>query len=196
MSVRLVEIKDEVQRLPARYATEIGRLITRFAYLEYRLKLIGYRLLDLDARYGRVAVREPRAADYVSMLRELVALRHITVSVDLAALQTELAALENFRDRLAHGIWRLHSESGTYSLDVTKGNYISPWGQEKTKARIHPQRVFLTPADIRAKVAAADAVIKKLARLYREVERQRRASLGIRPPPRSPKKNANPRSRS
>ena len=48
-------------KLPISHTTEIGRIITRWAFLEWLLRQIAYLLLDLNPKAGRLAVRDPRA---------------------------------------------------------------------------------------------------------------------------------------
>lgn len=62
-------------RLPTKYSTAIGRMITRFAALESALRNLIYALLELDPKMGRVAVRNPRIEESFTMIRDLMGLR-------------------------------------------------------------------------------------------------------------------------
>ena len=55
------------RKLPVAYSTEIGRIITRWAWLEWELKRVAYTILEIGPKEGRLSVREPRAHDYLTM---------------------------------------------------------------------------------------------------------------------------------
>ena len=82
------------KRLPVAYSTEIGRIISHWAYLEWRLKNVTFALLDVGPKVGRLAIREPRASDYIGMFIDLMAVKGIEVSTDLKALKKLLAGLK------------------------------------------------------------------------------------------------------
>jgi hypothetical protein len=45
--------------LPASMAKTIGKIITKFAYLEYEMSQVAWILVGVDERIGRLAVIEP-----------------------------------------------------------------------------------------------------------------------------------------
>ena len=125
-------------RLPVSYSTEIGRIITRWAFLEFRLKETAYMLLGVDPKVGRIAIREPRITDYIDMIQDLMHLKSITATADLKKLRKSLEKIQSFRDKLAHGIWMKHDTTKLPVLQVVKGSYISNPEGKKTKAKIDP----------------------------------------------------------
>lgn len=126
-------------RLPTQYSTDIGRIITRWAFLEYRLKETAYMVLGIGPKIGRISVREPRVTDYVVMLQDLMLLKSLKTSVDLKKLRRKLETVQAFRDKLAHGIWVKHATTNLPVLQVIKGSYLPPHrGAIKVKARIDP----------------------------------------------------------
>ncbi len=137
-------------RLPVPYSTEIGRIIPRWSFLEYRLKETAYMLLDVDHKIGRIAIREPRTTDYVDMIRDLMSLKSLTTTVDLKKLRKTVEEIQSFRDKLAHGIWARHDTTNLPVLQVIKGSYISEPESQKTKARIDPLAMAVRLADLRA----------------------------------------------
>ncbi len=137
-------------RLPVPYSTEIGRIITRWAFLEYRLKETTYMLIDVDPKVGRIAIREPRTTDYIDMIRDLMALKSLTTTVDLKKLRKTLEEIQIFRDKLAHGIWAKHDSTKLPVLQVTKGSYALKPGDQKTKARIEPLALVVRLTDLKA----------------------------------------------
>ena len=61
--------------LPVAYSTEIGRIITRWARLEWELKRIAYTILQIGPKEGRLSVREPRAHEHLTMIEDLMRVR-------------------------------------------------------------------------------------------------------------------------
>ena len=110
-------------RLPVSYSTEIGRIITRWAYLEAVLRTTAYLILRVGAKHGRVAVREPRVVDYVTMLQDLMHLESLKTRVDLKTLKKSLEEIEALRHKLAHGIWLKHPSTKLPVLQIVKGSY-------------------------------------------------------------------------
>ncbi len=137
-------------RLPVSYSTEIGRIITRWAFLEYRLKETTYMLLDVDPKIGRIAIREPRTTGYIDMIQDLMALESLTTTVDLKKLRKTLEEIQIFRDKLAHGIWAKHDTTKLPVLQVTKVSYALKPGDQKTKARIEPLALLVRLTDLKA----------------------------------------------
>jgi hypothetical protein len=99
---------------------EIGRVITRHAYLEWRLSKIIYALLSVGPKEGRLAVREPRATDRLVLIRDLVHLKGLEIRADLDLLAEAIDSVTRQRDQLAHGIWLRDSATQTFFLRLTK----------------------------------------------------------------------------
>lgn len=94
--------------LPVAHSREIGRIVTHWSFLEWRLKNVAYALLGIGPKEGRLAVRQPRASDYVTMLQDLLDLKHVPVSVDLQKFRKLLNDLGDYRNSLVHGVWLKH----------------------------------------------------------------------------------------
>ena len=88
-------------RLPRSYSTEIGRFITRWAYLEWVLSETLYMLIGTSPKIGRLAVREPKIGDHLTIMEKTAALRGITISVNWKKIRTIMQTMESFRNKLA-----------------------------------------------------------------------------------------------
>ena len=164
-------------RLPTSYSTAIGRYITRFAALESALRHLIYVLLEVDRKMGRVAVRNPRIEDSLTMIRDLVALRSFQTTLDLNLLAKECKKLEKFRDKLAHGVWAKHPKSQLPVLQVTAGTYSEKPGGKSVKARIQPMALGVTVQNIRDHIRGVDFAFKAVMELAHELSAQHDASL-------------------
>ena len=159
-------------RLPVSYSTEIGRIITRWAFLEYRLKETAYMLLNVDPKVGRVAIKEPRITDYVGMLQDLMLLKSLTTGVDLKKLRKKLEATQSFRDKLAHGVWVKHDTTNLPVIQVIKGSYLSKPGGKKTKARIDPLAAAVRLKDLKDTVRDIESATVTINRWKRDLSEQ------------------------
>lgn len=127
------------KKLPVRYNTEIGRIITRWALAEFVLREVAYLLLGLGPKEGRIAVREPRVDDYLTMILDLMLIYKIKTSAKTTSLRNLLRECESIRDRLAHGIWLKHEGSKLPVIQEVKGKYPPAPGAKSVKARIAPR---------------------------------------------------------
>lgn len=137
-------------RLPVAYSTEIGRIITRWAFLESRLRDAAHKLVKVHPKIGRVAVREPRVVDHVTMIEDLARLRDIQLPVNWKQFRKMLQNLESVRDKIAHGLWLKHDKHRVPVLQQTKGSYVPSPGGQSVKARIDPLGVAVRLSDLQA----------------------------------------------
>src|SRR5260221_12340075 len=93
------------QRLPTAYNTELGRVVMRFAILENILRGLTYSLLEVNPKFGRIAVRSPRIQDSTAMIQDFMSLHGFSSRLDLKELLKGARVLEEFRDRISHGVW-------------------------------------------------------------------------------------------
>lgn len=113
--------------LPASMSKAIGRIITRWSYLEHCLQNIVWELCNLDAKQGRIAVREPRADERVAMIEDLAFLRGIPLQPKtMKGLKEHLAEAKFFRDTLAHSGWFYSEKDQSWAAQVTKGTWPKP----------------------------------------------------------------------
>lgn len=137
----------------------------RWAYLEWQMKQISYLLLGINRKAARIAVREPRASDYVTMIQDLAELKEMPLRVQWRALKNHIDELLNHRDRLAHGVWVKHPDHKMPCLLLTKGKWQPDSGGPAYKARINPVAVPVTVEDLRSIVTAIDSLADHLRKI-------------------------------
>lgn len=162
-------------RLPTKYSTAIGRMITRFAALESALRNLIYALLELEPKMGRVAVRNPRIEESFTIIRDLMGLRSFTTTLDMKRLASDCKTLEQFRDKIAHGVWVKHSRSDLPVLQVTAGKFPEKPGGKSIKGRIQPAAFNVTLENFRSYTSGVDFAFKAVKQLARELGAQHRA---------------------
>ncbi len=164
-------------KLPTAYNSAIGRMVSRFAVLETALRMLIYALLDVNPKLGRVAVRSPRVRDSFTMIEDLMALRDFKTTLNIKLMATKAAELEEFRDKIAHGVWVKHPGSGKPILQVTTGKYPHRKGGKSMKARINPIAASI-PLDVfRTYTNAVGPLLKAVKQLGRELQPQHDALL-------------------
>ena len=162
-------------RLPVAYSTEIGRIMTRWAYIEWQLEQITYRIVGVGPKIGRLAIREPRVDAHITMITDLMKLRKITVGTNLTRLSEGLVQLKSMRDAIAHGIWLKHPSTKLPMLQYTKGKW-SIAAMPNTKRIVHPQAVPFTIKKLRAFVRSFDGAASTISNLEKEIAAQLSAS--------------------
>jgi hypothetical protein len=169
--------------LPASLDREIGRVIVAWACFEWHLTQATHLLIGVGPQTGQLAIREPRVADRINMIRELVEHLKVPITFDFknfAAAAGELAAR---RDWLAHGIWVHHKSTGTLLLRITKGTWERPSSEGKTvkaSRRLYPQGQAIGAEHLRILRAAIEEMIARSDELVGQV----RASVEASPPKR------------
>jgi hypothetical protein len=159
----------EVRRIPNAYAAGIGRVISRWAYLEWLLTDITYGVLNIGPKQGRMVVRDVRAYERVEMIRDLMKLRKIATTIDMNRLMDDLDAAEKDRNLLAHGMWIKHPSTGELHVWFIRGAWRPDPKQQKVSRNIKPQAVRKTPADLTARYKDIDRLIGELRNLQTEV---------------------------
>lgn len=162
-------------RLPTKYSTAIGRMISRFAVLESALRNLIYALLDLDPKMGRIAIRNPRIDESFTMIKDLMGLRSFTTTLDIKFLASECKKMELFRDKIAHGVWVRHSGSDLPVLQVTAGTFPEKPGGKSIKGKIRPVALNVTLEDFRSYTRGVNFALKAVKQLGRELNAQHRA---------------------
>ena len=148
------------KHLPVKHNTESGRIITRWSYLEWQLRQLAYVLLGVNPKEGRLAVREPRVTDYLTMIQDLAELKRLQLRVDWKQLRRHLEELTNHRDRVAHGIWLKQPGFRVPCLQLTKGKWQPEPGKPAIRAKVNPVSVPITVGDLCSIVKSIDSVIQ------------------------------------
>src|SRR5689334_21042598 len=127
--------------IPGSFCREIGRIMVNHACIECRLRHIAYDVLGLDPKQGRLAVKEGRTHERLTLIEDLLGLRRLTVPTKMGPLKAKLQQLTVQRDQLAHGIWG-RPENGDLHLRITRGEWQPIKGQRgKTKRLVKPETV-------------------------------------------------------
>ena len=179
------------RKLPAAYSTEIGRIITRWAWLEWELKHVAYAILQVDQAEGRLSIREPRAHEYLTMIEDLMQVRGLSISAKLKPhvkpAKTALETLGNLRNALAHGIWIKRPETPLPVLQLPSGGLIKLPNLPKKlpKAKIEPRALVIELSGLRAAVHDIEEVTRFIRAMRDEVVAQVYASPDrpAQPPP-------------
>ena len=140
-----------LEKLSDAHSREIGHIVTRWAFLEWRLKNVAYRLLRVDQKEGRLAVREMRADDYLTMIEDLIKLNDLPIDFDFKKYKKVLSNLESYRNLLAHGIWINHPKHRSPVLRRTKGNWKPDSKNPKLKLKrvLNPEGVEVSVTELR-----------------------------------------------
>jgi hypothetical protein len=170
-----------VVRLPPRYSTEIGRITVRWAHIEWRLRQLAYRLLDVTPAEGRIAVRDLREADYLDMVCQLLELNNLRTPLGVPQLHTDLVAWGQFRNLVSHGIWVRHPETGELMAQLTRGQWDKsklPRGR-KLSRQILTEAVPVTLSDLQKAVREIHSIGQRLEAFWRQLDKAlSRPSLG------------------
>lgn len=159
----------EVRRLPATYATQIGRVISRWAYQEWLLTRVMYELLGLSPKAGRLAVKTGNINTYMQMLSDLMRVYPIQVPTNMNKLWQDLAKAESERDHLAHGLWLKESGSPSLRLWHTRGRKVVDAGEPTVSRKHRPDSLPKSPNDIGNTCKTIDDLIVRTRILEKEI---------------------------
>lgn len=162
-----------VFQLPDELAAGVGHVITGFTFVERQLSHLVYDLIGIGPKHGRTVVRGGRIDDAFVIIADLMYLERIgSINFDVAALQSECKALEEFRDKLAHGIWVKHPGASLPVLQVLKGKNLDVPGMKAVKARLEPKPETVTRSTL-------EGFMGRNARAADKVEELRIELLGL-----------------
>lgn len=168
-----------IYRLPPRMSNIVGRIIVRYAALEYKLNAAIAVMLQLQRVEWRLVLKEPRVHERLETIQDLLALRDITIATNFEEFSDLLETVNRERDQIAHGIWLQHPVTKKIYLRLTKGMWkrTAPY-QNKIKRPIAPQSILFGVEECRAVLARIDGAIKLIQVLGREIDAARKASPG------------------
>ena len=172
--------------LPATLCREIGRMISRWAFLENYLQRTLWKVMGISKEEGRLAVREPRLEERVELIADLM---HVYgLKVDDKLISTLADGIRNqvrIRDAVAHGAWSFSDDYGDWQVTNTKGTWDK---QERPKIerkkKINPEGILLGVAALRNRIFAIDEIITNATILHDSIVEQI-AALRETPPPES-----------
>ena len=161
------------RRIPTAHSIQIGRIITRWAVLEWRLRNTIYALLGIGPKEGRITVREQRAENYITTIKDLMKIKRISIQFDLIKYIKFLKILREHRNNLAHGIWLKHPDFEEPVLQLIKGKWNPDPSNPKTKTKrvIDPEGALIRPQELRQFSQLIDKAIDAAAQLEDQVTR-------------------------
>jgi hypothetical protein len=175
-----------VTDLPEDYTRAIGRVAIKWAYLEHVFRITTYRLLDLDPKRGRVAVRDPRLKDYVNMIRDLAELAEINLPNNIFdGLIEALEETQVQRDMVVHGIWVRDRQSQALKVVRYSGTWKPDPKKPKTSRRMKPEGVPTNPEDLDKVTESIDLLISVAIELGKAVHAEMDRTSPDTPPPQS-----------
>jgi hypothetical protein len=121
-----------VTELPLGIAAGVGNVVTRWAQMEWHLRMAVYVALRIDVKRGRVAVRQPRLEESITMIEDLLVLERRVVSADTNKLRKSLINLQRERDLIAHSVWLKDRNTGKLAVQSTAGT----WNLGSRKPRV------------------------------------------------------------
>ncbi len=162
-----------IVKLPKGLSVEIGKIMVRWANIEWRLHQIGYRLLDVSPAVGRIAMCEPRATDYLDMICDLLDLSGLSIPAQVPILRAEIEKWGKWRNRLAHGIWVRHPKTREYMVQASTGQWDRsklPRGQRLSR-EILTEAVTITEPILKDVVRASESIGAQLEAFWRGVDK-------------------------
>jgi hypothetical protein len=136
------ELMPIVKALPASKAASIGRTLTRFSYLEWRMAKTIYSLLGIGIKQGRVAVRLGQLKPAAQTAEGLLEAVRIRTNYNFKALGKKLDAAERARNVLAHSLF-LEGKAREIHVQVVRGSWELPQDVEGIRRAVDPQSVLV-----------------------------------------------------
>ena len=160
-------------RLPTQHYAAIGRIITRWAIIEYKLAHLAFIALDMTQEAGRLTLRSQRAQERALLIQDLLRLKKVSAGINWRELSKTLKEMGSFRDRLAHSVWVKHPGSDDPVLQDLSTAYIHdlPAGH---RAKIEPIAVGIPLKNLNILSRNMDGLIKALT----DMEGMMRHALG------------------
>lgn len=157
--------------LPVAFNREIGRIIVRWANLEYYVQTMVWEILGISRAEGRIAIREPRVADRLDMVNQIIQVQQATWDADLyKSVAKRMRDLASERDLVAHAIWGRHDNQ--WYVQVTRGAYPNDLSHLVTGSRrVMPEMVLMTVEKLKTTSADIEKLIFDLKRLRGTAER-------------------------
>ena len=129
--------------VPDELLLKVGTIIAQWSYVEWLLRQIAYKLLDVDPKRGRIAIREPRAEQFITMFRQILQIDGTEEPKQFKELIPALRESKKYRDILAHGIWGIDPDSCDYAVQYTGGNWQPDPKSPKISRKITPVRMIV-----------------------------------------------------
>ena len=156
--------------LPPGYSKFLGDIVARWSLIEHILTGCTYSLLRLSPKEGRIAVREPRAEDRLTMVQQLAEARGMVIAADWKTIKADLQGAQRSRDTLAHSSWHVLEGTDQVFLVQTAGNWSPPKRKGSVPRRITPEAVPWTLTDFREPMLALGSLLERLDDLQEKID--------------------------
>jgi hypothetical protein len=159
--------------LPASLFREIGRVISAHSVVELSLSNIVYDLAGVDSKIGRLAIREPRAADRIDPIIKMMALKKIplrwTMKALRKALRKEVEKGAKRQEWLTHGVWGHHPHTGVLHRRLVRGAQEIEMGKPPVSRILSPVGVPWTAENCADLANEIRQIIKILSGRHEEI---------------------------
>lgn len=160
-----------INDLPITLHRSIGKLVAKYAHLEYVMQTIVFELVGLSPEIGRTFIRQPRAKEVYDMIKDLAFINEITLSKEYDVIGTALAQCETERDMVAHGVWMRDRGSKSIHLRITSGTWQPDKnGPQKIKRRITPEAREYGIEEMASTISLVEATIEAVWRLKEDLK--------------------------
>jgi hypothetical protein len=150
----------------------MGELAFRWSRVETDLVLAAKRMLDLNMKEARIALRNPRPQEILEMIEEVGIIHNERVGEpdDLGDLYSKLEALERNRNLLIHAVWLFRE--GKHYIQNVGGKKKPPDGritiqirQASVKRKIFPGAIEIDEQWFKDRIAEAKDCLSRVGRL-------------------------------
>lgn len=155
-------------RLPTKYYAAIGRIITRWAIIEYKLAHMIFLALGITQEEGRLTLRGQRATERTLVLKDILELKDVSIKINWKKLRETLDEMESFRNRLAHNVWVHHPDTNIPVIQDLSAAYVKdmPPGH---RPKINPLAVQVRLEKLQNLIANMNDMIKTLTEFERRL---------------------------
>jgi hypothetical protein len=154
--------------LPEDFIQEIGRIVVHWAFLEHYVQRIVWLLLKVDAKRGRVAVRDADMERRIDMIADLASIEGAKLET-LDSFKSKAKETAGDRNLVVHGLW-MKDDDGTWSVQDTRGSHPKDvTGLLSRKRSIEPGSVVMDTERLRGITAEIERLIASAKSLQEEV---------------------------
>jgi hypothetical protein len=165
--------------LPAPMCRDIGRLMVKFAYVENYLQGIVYLLVGCDQGTGRLAIREPRAAERLDLILDLIAAQNLTQpDVNFKDLRKALVEVQKMRNLCAHSPWTWADDHKAWALLVAQGQWaeIPKSDRARRNKKLFPEGSLIYRETIPFYIKVIDSISQTLREIQSNLATQLQSS--------------------
>jgi hypothetical protein len=153
--------------LPASHCREIGRIITRWAYLESHVQHTLQKLLGLSDQEARLVLREAKLEERLSIIADVAHLYGLKVDeTTLLSMKKDIDGPLEKRNLMAHGAWSYDANHQRWAVTQTKGTWEDQDAPKtERKKKINPEGLLTDVDTMRKTVLQIDALIAQAKKL-------------------------------